>query len=72
MIEAKNNSKQNVYVQFATLNGKPLNKCWLYRSEIMHGGKLVLVMGPEPNKSWGSALADAPPSMIDEDEGRAE
>ena len=52
-------------------NGKPLSKCWFYRSEIMNGGKLELVMGPEPNKSWGSAPEDAPPSMIDEDEGRA-
>ncbi len=28
IIEAKNNSKENVYIQSATLDGKPLNKPW--------------------------------------------
>jgi predicted alpha-1,2-mannosidase len=52
-IEARNNSKENKYVQSATLNGKPLEKPWFYHSELVAGGSLVLEMGPEPNKNWG-------------------
>ena len=52
-IIAKNNSPENVYIQSATLNGQPLNRCWLDYSEITAGGTLELVLGPQPNKQWG-------------------
>ncbi|WP_432711788.1 GH92 family glycosyl hydrolase, partial [Pedobacter sp.] len=52
-IEAKNNSDQNIYIQRATLNGKPYNKCWIDYKTIMKGGILKLEMGAEPNKNWG-------------------
>lgn len=65
VIETKNNSKTNVYIQSATLNGKPLNKPWIYHSELVDGGRLVLQMGPEPNESWGSSPQAAPPSMTE-------
>ncbi|MHC4111372.1 MAG: GH92 family glycosyl hydrolase [Planctomycetota bacterium] len=63
VIEARNNSVENKYVQSATLDGKPLNKPWFYHRQLVDGGKLVLQMGPEPNKNWGSAPEAAPPSM---------
>jgi len=52
-IEAKNVSRQNKYVQSAELNGKKLESFWFPASELLKGGKLVLVMGAEPNKNWG-------------------
>jgi putative alpha-1,2-mannosidase len=61
VIEAKNDSPKNVYIQSATLNGKRLDAPWIYHSAAVKGGALVLVMGPEPNKDWGSAPAAAPP-----------
>ncbi len=63
VIEAKNTSDKNRYVQSAKLNGKKLDKPWFYHSQLVNGGKLVLKMGPEPNKKWGSAPEDAPPSL---------
>jgi predicted alpha-1,2-mannosidase len=60
-IIARNNSARNIYIQSATLNGKPFNRCWISQDEIAAGGKLVLVMGPNPNKAFGSAPADLPP-----------
>jgi lysophospholipase L1-like esterase len=63
VIEAPGNSKENMYIQSATLNGKPLNKPWFYHDQLVKGGKLVLKMGPKPNKKWGSNPDDAPPSM---------
>lgn len=63
IIETRNNSKVNMYIQSATLNGKPLDKSWFYHSELVDGGKLVLQMGSKPNKKWGSVPEAAPPSM---------
>ena len=61
VIEARNNSPTNIYIQSAMLNGKPLNKPWIFHSDVVKGAKLVLTMGPEPNTKWGSAPGDAPP-----------
>lgn len=54
-IIANNNSEQNVYIQSATLNGKPYDSSVLHHEDIMSGSTLVFEMGPEPNKAWGLA-----------------
>lgn len=53
MVIAKGNSHDNVYIQSARLNGKPYSKCHISHQQIINGGTLELVMGPEPNKQWG-------------------
>jgi putative alpha-1,2-mannosidase len=63
VVVAHNNSEKNIYIQSATLNGKPWNKPWFSHADIANGGRLVLEMGSQPNKQWGSAPGDAPPSM---------
>jgi predicted alpha-1,2-mannosidase len=65
-IVTTNNSPENVYIQSARLDGKPLNRPWFYHRELVDGGRLELVLGPEPNKQWGAGLENAPPSMSDE------
>jgi predicted alpha-1,2-mannosidase len=60
---AHNNSEKNIYIQSATMNGAPWTKPWFAQSDIANGATLVLEMGPSPNKTWGTAMADAPPSM---------
>jgi predicted alpha-1,2-mannosidase len=62
-IKAENVSAQNKYIQSATLNGKAWNQPWFPHEAVAKGGTLVLVMGPKPNRQWGSAPAAAPPSM---------
>lgn len=52
-IIAKNNSKENIYIQSATLNGKPLNTPKLKWSDVIKGGELVYEMGNQPNENWG-------------------
>lgn len=52
-IEARNASRLNKYVQSAVLNGKVLQDFKFSASELLRGGKLELVMGPEPNPRWG-------------------
>jgi predicted alpha-1,2-mannosidase len=53
-ISTVNNSIQNVYIQSATLNGKPYNKCFIDHSDLMKGGELKLIMGSEPGRQWGN------------------
>ena len=52
-ITAKNNNEENKYIQSATLNGKAHNKSAIDYYDIIKGGKLELVMGPEPSFNWG-------------------
>jgi len=59
-VVAKNNSPTNVYIQNAKLNGRTFTHNWISQDEITAGGKLVLTMGPTPNKNWGSAPDDRP------------
>lgn len=52
VIEARNNSKQNDYVQSMNLNGKPLTDTRIPFSEIIQGGHLVLEMGSQPKDGY--------------------
>lgn len=61
-VVAQNNSSQNIYIQSALLNGKPLKRSWFTHADLARGGELRLVMGPKPNHAWGAALADRPRS----------
>ncbi|MDQ2718355.1 MAG: GH92 family glycosyl hydrolase [Bacteroidota bacterium] len=54
IIKANDASRQNMYIQRATLNGKPLNSSIFPASELLKGGELELEMGPNPNENWGS------------------
>lgn len=60
VMEAKNNSPQNIYIQSATLNGRPYSRAYLLHRDIVAGGSLALVMGPRPNREFGAAAADRP------------
>ncbi len=62
VLSAKNCSDDNKYIQSAKLNGVVWNKPWFRHSDIAQGGRLELVMGNRPNKAWGAAPEDAPPS----------
>jgi len=53
VITAKNSSPDNIYIQSATLNGKPLEKSWIYFNDIVSGGTLDYVLGNKPNPDWG-------------------
>lgn len=53
VIKTINNSKENIYIQSATLNGKPLKKAKLSFFDVVKGGELVLTLGNTPNYDWG-------------------
>jgi len=53
VISARGNSPENLYIQSATLNGKPLRIPVLSYADIQRGGKLEFEMGASPSK-WAS------------------
>ncbi len=62
VINTKNVSDKNIYIQAATLNGEMFNQSFIEHQSIMEGGKLVFEMGSKPS-DWGSG--SIPPSKIE-------
>ena len=64
-IDARGASRDNKYIQSATLNGREWAKPWLTHDDVARGGRLVLQMGDTANRQWGARPEDAPPSGLD-------
>ena len=52
---ARNNSRQNKYIQSAMMNGKVLETPWFSHEDLINGGKLILEMGEKPG-IWNKNL----------------
>ena len=61
-IMAKGCSRENKYIQGATLNGKTWLKPWFSHEDIIDGATLVFEMGSKPDKLWGTDEKSTPPS----------
>ncbi|RYP70290.1 hypothetical protein DL769_005035 [Monosporascus sp. CRB-8-3] len=55
-------SYRNLYIQSATLDGRPYSKNWLDHGFFTRGGELVLTLGGNES-AWGTAVEDLPPSL---------
>jgi len=63
-IMAEGVSDENIYIQSASLNGKPHTKTFITHKEIIAGGELVFEMGAIPNKEFGERQEDRPQSKV--------
>lgn len=63
IIQAPANKAENVYIQSATLRGKPYTKNYLYHNDIRKGGVLNFVLGSKPNLSRGTQKTAMPYSF---------
>lgn len=63
IIEAPNNSKENVYISKAAFNGRPYGKNFITHADINKGGVLKLEMSNKPNMQRGLAEDDKPFSL---------
>lgn len=59
VVTAENNSADNVYIQSARLNGRPLDRPEISYAQIVKGGRLDLVMGPKPSR-WAATWRPQP------------
>ena len=66
IIETRNNSAENVYVQSVSFENEAMENAWIDRSRLVRGGTLLFEMGPEPNTQWG--IQTPPTSMSTEKE----
>jgi len=66
-IIARDNSRDNKYIQSLKLNGKPLPQVWFRHADIVNGGTLELQMSNIPNKELGALPASFPPSRMNLD-----
>ncbi|NEW81558.1 MAG: glycoside hydrolase family 92 protein [Mariniphaga sp.] len=64
VLETKNNSKTNMYIQSASFNSEKVENCWIDRKKLTNGGTLIFEMGAQPNIAWG--VKNLPPSMSDQ------
>ncbi|CAK4034789.1 glycoside hydrolase family 92 [Lecanosticta acicola] len=55
-------SYQNIYIQSATLDGKPYTRNYLQHSFFLEGGVLELTLGRNESV-WGTRAEDLPPSL---------
>ncbi|MGN1266051.1 MAG: GH92 family glycosyl hydrolase [Muribaculaceae bacterium] len=63
VIEAENNGPKNIYIQEVYFNGQPYEKSYITYDELIAGGTLKFVMGPEPNKNFGAAKESRPQAV---------
>lgn len=65
-IETSPDPEKNDYIQSVKLNGREHSQNWISFHEMSDGGSMHFVLGASPNKSWGAAKKDAPPSLSDD------
>lgn len=63
VVEANNNSKQNVYLQKTVFNSQLHEKTWLSHQAILNGGQVTFEMSPTPNKNWAISNDAQPYSL---------
>ena len=66
VIEAGENSRENVYVTDRQLNGQPLSRNYITYGELTRGGSLRMRMSSQPDKNLGTGKADVPYSLTRE------
>ena len=65
-ITAAGAADSSIYIQDVQLNAKPHHENWISFHDISAGGNLRFALGAQPNRSWGAAAGDAPPSLSPE------
>jgi predicted alpha-1,2-mannosidase len=67
VINAGNNSTDNVYVDAVHMNGAEYNKNFFKHDELQQGGEINFSMSSEPNKNRGTSENSYPYSMTNEE-----
>ncbi|MDI1318645.1 MAG: GH92 family glycosyl hydrolase [bacterium] len=69
-VTARNNSRENKYIQSVKLNGQAQSRVWFTHAQLATGGSLELEMGAAPNTVLGTEARDLPPSALALDPGK--
>jgi putative alpha-1,2-mannosidase len=63
VVEAPGNGPGRPYIQSVEWNGRLWTTSWIAHRDLIRGGTLTFRMGPQPNRNFGRARADRPPSF---------
>lgn len=63
VIDAQNNSKENLYIESLRVNGQESTRNYLKHADLLQGGTIEFKMGPQPNLNKGINDDDAPYSF---------
>jgi predicted alpha-1,2-mannosidase len=63
IVEAPGNGPGRPYIQSVEWSGRPWTTSWIAHRDLIRGGTLTFRMGPQPNRNFGRAHADRPPSF---------
>ncbi|MFL2610237.1 MAG: glycoside hydrolase domain-containing protein, partial [Flavobacteriaceae bacterium] len=63
-VVAENNNDKNIYIQSVSLNGLDYKYSYITHKQILEGGELKFVMGPNPNKNFGKDKIYRPASIV--------
>lgn len=63
VIDAQNNSKENLYIEFLRVNGQESTRNYLKHADLLQGGTIEFKMGSQPNLNRGINDDDAPYSF---------
>ena len=66
MIDAPDNSKENLYIESLRMNGKESSRNYLKHDDLLKGGILEFKMVSQPNLNRGISEEDAPYSFSKE------
>ena len=66
VIDAPDNSKENLYIESLHMNGKESSRNYLKHDDLLKGGILEFKMGSQPNLNRGISEEDAPYSFSKE------
>jgi predicted alpha-1,2-mannosidase len=67
VINARENSRENVYVQGIKFRGKRIERNYITHDDLLRGGKMIFLMGAEPDMDRGTGEEAAPYSMSREE-----
>ena len=66
VIEAPENSDENIYINSLKFNRKPYTRNFITHTDLMKGGKIEAVMSSKPNTKRGIKVEDRPYSLSNE------
>tara|TARA_B100000809_G_scaffold141837_1_gene139381 strand:- start:10123 stop:12450 length:2328 start_codon:yes stop_codon:yes gene_type:complete len=66
IINSKNNSKNNFYIQATKLNNSIYLNNYIKYDDIQNGGTFEFILADNPNKKWGSLPENVPYSLSNE------
>ena len=67
VVKAKHFEPKNAFVKSVKLDGKKLERSFVYFDEIWNGGELEFVMTDQPNSTWATRPENCPVQRIERD-----